>query len=213
MKKILTLICAGFISLHFTIAAYAADDVAKANYKAARENAVVTYNAARAQCDALSGKPKDICIAEAKADEKRSKANAEAQYKNTPEAKMKARIEIAEADYEVAKEKCNAQMGSAKSACVKQAKAAYANAKIDAKSRINQEGAGEYVEDTVITTKVKAALLAERGLKSPEIKVETFKGTVQLSGFVSSEENMEKAISVARGVQGVQSVKNDMRLK
>lgn len=76
-----------------------------------------------------------------------------------------------------------------------------------------QEGTGEYVDDTVITTKVKAAVLNEPSLKSAEINVETFKGVVQLSGFVSSQANVSKAIEVARSVPGVKSVKNDMRLK
>lgn len=75
------------------------------------------------------------------------------------------------------------------------------------------EGTGEYVDDAVITTKVKAAILDEPGLKSAEINVETFKGTVQLSGFVSSKSDIQKAAEVARGVKGVKAVKNDMRVK
>ncbi|HQM88183.1 MAG: BON domain-containing protein [Methylotenera sp.] len=74
-------------------------------------------------------------------------------------------------------------------------------------------GTGEYIDDTVITTKVKAAVLNEESLKSAEINVETFKGVVQLSGFVNSEADIAKAAEVARGVKGVTSVKNDMRLK
>ncbi len=76
-----------------------------------------------------------------------------------------------------------------------------------------QEGTGEYVDDTVITTKVKAAILNEPTLKSAEINVETFKGSVQLSGFVSSHADMNKAVEITRSVKGVQSVKNDMRQK
>lgn len=76
-----------------------------------------------------------------------------------------------------------------------------------------REGTGEYVDDTVITTKVKAAIFSEPSLKSAEINVETFKGTVQLSGFVNSREDINKAVDVARSVSGVKAVKNDMRLK
>lgn len=76
-----------------------------------------------------------------------------------------------------------------------------------------QEGTGEYVDDTVITGKVKALVLDEPTLKSAEINVETFKGRVQLSGFVSSRADMDKAVSIARSVKGVQSVANDMRMK
>ena len=80
-------------------------------------------------------------------------------------------------------------------------------------STAKQEGTGEYVDDTVITTKVKAAIFNEPTLKSAEINVETFKGVVQLSGFVSSQAAENKAVEVARTVGGVKSVKNDMRLK
>lgn len=76
-----------------------------------------------------------------------------------------------------------------------------------------QEGTGEYIDDSIITTKVKAAVLNEPSLKSAEINVETFKGTVQLSGFVNSQSDIQKAVEVARSVKGVSSVKNDMRVK
>jgi osmotically-inducible protein OsmY len=80
-------------------------------------------------------------------------------------------------------------------------------------STSKQEGTGEYVDDTVITSKVKAAVFNEPMLKSAEINVETFKGVVQLSGFVSSQAAANKATEVARTVSGVKSVKNDMRIK
>lgn len=80
-------------------------------------------------------------------------------------------------------------------------------------STSKQESAGAYVDDSIITTKVKTAIFNEPSLKVTEINVETFKGTVQLSGFVKSRADMSKAIEVARGVNGVTSVKNDMRLK
>jgi osmotically-inducible protein OsmY len=80
-------------------------------------------------------------------------------------------------------------------------------------STAKQEGSGEYVDDTVITGKVKAAIFNEPTLKSAEINVETFKGVVQLSGFVSSQVAVNKAVEITRTVAGVKSVKNDMRLK
>jgi osmotically-inducible protein OsmY len=76
-----------------------------------------------------------------------------------------------------------------------------------------QEGTGEYLDDSWITTRVKAAMFNEPELKSAEINVETFKGEVQLSGFVSSEKDITKALSLARDIKGVKSVKNDMRIK
>lgn len=80
-------------------------------------------------------------------------------------------------------------------------------------STSKKEGTGEYVDDTIITTKVKAAILKDPALKAREINVETFKGVVQLSGFVNSQADINKATEVARGIKGVTSVKNDIRLK
>lgn len=80
-------------------------------------------------------------------------------------------------------------------------------------STSKHEGTGEYIDDSVITTKVKAAVLNEPTLKSSEVNVETYKGVVQLSGFVNSEVDIAKAADVARSVKGVTSVKNDMHLK
>jgi osmotically-inducible protein OsmY len=75
------------------------------------------------------------------------------------------------------------------------------------------EGTGQYVDDSVITTKVKAAILGEPGLKVSEINVETYKGVVQLSGFVSSRADINGAVRVASAVGGVKSVTNDMQVK
>ena len=75
------------------------------------------------------------------------------------------------------------------------------------------ESTGQYVDDTAITASVKAAIFNEPGLKSAEINVETFKGRVQLSGFVTSRGESERAVVVAQGVNGVTSVSNDMRVK
>lgn len=77
----------------------------------------------------------------------------------------------------------------------------------------NKTGTGEYFDDAVITTKVKAAIFNEPTLNSLEINVETFKGIVQLSGFVSSQADIDTAIRVAREVGGVNSVRNDMQVK
>lgn len=72
---------------------------------------------------------------------------------------------------------------------------------------------GEYLDDTVITAKVKASLFNEPTLKSSEINVETYKGDVQLSGFVADPTDAAKAVEIARGIKGVTSVKNDVRVK
>lgn len=80
-------------------------------------------------------------------------------------------------------------------------------------STAKQSGPGEYFDNAVITTKVKAAIFNEPTLKSAEINVETFKGVDQLSSFVSSQTNINKAIDAARSVSDVKSVKDNMRIK
>jgi osmotically-inducible protein OsmY len=76
-----------------------------------------------------------------------------------------------------------------------------------------REGTGEYLDDSAITTKVKAAIFNEPSLKVFQINVETFKGEVQLSGFVDTAQSVKKAGEVARGVKGVVSVKNNLIVK
>ena len=80
-------------------------------------------------------------------------------------------------------------------------------------STAKQESTGEYVDDSVITTKVKSMLAADDFLKSFQIGVETYKGVVQLSGFVGSQKAVDKAVEIARSVKGVKSVKNDLIMK
>ena len=82
-----------------------------------------------------------------------------------------------------------------------------------AASAPKKESVSEYVDDATVTAKVKAAVLGEATLKSAEINVETYKGTVQLSGFVRSRADIDRAVQVARGVKGATSVKNDMIVK
>jgi osmotically-inducible protein OsmY len=80
-------------------------------------------------------------------------------------------------------------------------------------STSKQEGTGEYFDDSVITSKVKSAILNDPELKVMQINVETFKGVVQLSGFVDSKAMTARAVEVTRGVAGVKSVKDDMRVR
>ena len=77
----------------------------------------------------------------------------------------------------------------------------------------NREGTGEYIDDSMITGKVKAAFAADPSVKATEINVETFKGEVQLSGFVAQPSDAARAADIARGIKGVKSVKNDVRVK
>lgn len=166
-----------------------------------------------------------------KGKEKVARAELEASYKPSDKTRHAVGIAKAEADYAVAMEKCDDKAGNDKKLCVKEAKAAEANAKANAKPSMaptmagkaaeekaaapvaKGESAGEYVDDTVITSKVKAAVLGESSLKSAEINVETYKGVVQLTGFVRSRADIDKAVAVAKAVKGVTSVKNDMIVK
>ena len=80
-------------------------------------------------------------------------------------------------------------------------------------STSKQEGTGEYLDDSVITARVKSMLAADDFLKSFQIGVETYKSIVQLSGFVNSQKTIDKAAEITRGVKGVESVKNDLVVK
>ncbi len=80
-------------------------------------------------------------------------------------------------------------------------------------STATQESTGQYMDDTAITAKVKTAIFNDASLKSAEINVETFKGVVQLGGFVNSAADIQRAVQLVQGISGVRSVRNDMRLK
>jgi osmotically-inducible protein OsmY len=75
------------------------------------------------------------------------------------------------------------------------------------------ESPGEYIDDSVLTLRVKSAILGDDALKSSEINVESFKGVVQLSGFVNSQADINHAVVIVKALDGVTSVKNDMQLK
>jgi osmotically-inducible protein OsmY len=76
-----------------------------------------------------------------------------------------------------------------------------------------QESAGEYTGDAAITAKVKTAFVTDKTVRATDVNVETFRGTVQLSGFVDSRDQISRATEIARNVEGVKSVKNDLRVK
>jgi hypothetical protein len=113
-------LCAG--TLLFSATAGAAAD--RTAYDQAKASAKSTYESERKACDSLGGNAKDICVAEAKAKRTQTEAEAEAAWKNTPKAREHAVHEIAEANYKVAKERCDDKAGNAKDVCVKEAKAA-----------------------------------------------------------------------------------------
>ena len=98
----------------------------KAEYNAAKARADADYNASRLHCKDFSGNDRDVCMEKAKAALTKAKADAKANYEGTGEAKLEARGDIIEADYKVAKEKCDSLSGDAKNVCVAEAKAVYA---------------------------------------------------------------------------------------
>ena len=231
MNKLNITAIAAAIALAFSAGAMAAQGMSKDEYKAGKDKIAAEYKSAKAGCGSLSANAKDVCMAEAKGKEKVAKAELEARNKPSNTTRSAVGIAKAEADYAVAKEKCDDKAGNDKTVCVKEAKAAETRAKADAKaprktsdaskpakekstaSASKKASPGEYVDDAVITTKVKAAVLEEPSLKSAEINVETSKGRVQLSGFVRSRADINKAVEVAKSVKGVTSVKNDMIVK
>ena len=106
----------------------------RTSYDQAKAEAKSTYEADRKACDSMSGNAKDVCVAEAKAKRTKTEVDAEAAWKNTPKAREHAVHETAEADYKVAKERCDAKAGNDKDICVKEAKAAMVKAEADAKA-------------------------------------------------------------------------------
>ena len=86
-------------------------------------------------------------------------------------------------------------------------------ASVGCSSSPTRSSTGQYLDDTAITTKVKAKMVEDPAVSALNIKVETFKGTVQLSGFANNATEVNRAVEIARGVDGVHSVKNDIRLK
>jgi len=229
MNKPLIAATAAAAAFAFVTGASAA--MTKDEYKSAQGRIAAEYKQASANCASLSANAKDVCMAEAKGRRKVAKAELEATNKPGSKSSYSLSIAKAEAAYAVAREKCDDKGAKEKVACIKDAKAEEARAKADAKAEMKAANAGkpaketaaapastketavEYVEDSVITGKVKAAVLDEPTLKSAEINVETSKGRVQLSGFVRSRADINKAVEVAKRVRGVKSVKNDMILK
>jgi hypothetical protein len=124
---------AGASTAQMTSPMHASPPLSKDAYDAAVKNADLQYKSDRDACGSLSGNAKDICVAEAKGKDSVAKADAQAAYKNTPAARQSARIALADANYNVAKEKCDDLTGNPKDVCVKEAKAALVKAKANAK--------------------------------------------------------------------------------
>jgi hypothetical protein len=118
----------------FATASIAADRTSRDAYASEKDRINAEYKVNIERCSSLSGNAKDICKAEVKGRQKAAKADAYAAYKGTDKAATKALIAHADAEYSVAKEKCDDLAGNAKDVCRKEAKAAYVKAKVDAKA-------------------------------------------------------------------------------
>ena len=124
---------AGSTALALCFAMSAASATTKTEYDASKDRAKAEYQSASDRCKSLASNAKDVCDAEAKAARTKADATAEADYKNTPKARADAADTIADADYDVAKQRCDAKTGNDKDVCVKEAKAQQVKSKADAK--------------------------------------------------------------------------------
>lgn len=157
MNKLLIATLVATTTLGFSPASFATAET-KATYQAAKDHAKAEYKIAHAKCDSLSGNPKDVCVKEAKAVRDRSDAEAHATYKGTLNAHTSAVKKIANADYEVAKEKCDALEGNAKDVCVKEAKSEKVAAKADAKAEKTVINALVGAQDDKMNAEYKVAV-------------------------------------------------------
>ena len=125
-------VTAGIVAAALWLPGGAEADMTKAEFEAQKERVDATYDVARRKCDTYSGNAKDICMAEAKGRDRIARMELEERYKNSPKARYNVRMARAEAEYDVAKEKCDDRAGPKKELCLKEAKAAFARDKADA---------------------------------------------------------------------------------
>jgi osmotically-inducible protein OsmY len=216
---------AAAMALAFSAGALAAQGMSKDEYKAGKDKIAAEYKSARTACNAQTANAKDICMAEAKGKQKVARAELEASNKPGAKTRYDVSVAKAQADYAVAKEECDDKADKDRKACVQAAKVAQTRAKADAGASLRTAGVYEparkksaaskpkSVDDETITERVKEAVQDDPSLKSADINVETSKGKVQLSGFINTRAEINRAVKVAKGVKGVKSVKNDMILK
>jgi hypothetical protein len=159
MNKLNINVIALAFSLAFSAGAMA-ESMSKNDYEAGKDKIATEYKSAKANCASLSGNQKDICVAEAKGKEKIEKADLEASYKPTRKTHYQARVAKAEADYAVAKERCDDMAGNAKDVCVKEAKAAEIAAKADAKAQMKTSDANATANETSADARGKANIQA-----------------------------------------------------
>ena len=155
MNKFNMTAIAAAISIVFSTGVMA-QSMSKDTYKADEDRIAAEYTTAKTHCDSLSGNTKDICIAEAKGKEKVAKAELEARYEPTTKNHYKAQVAKAEADYAVANEKCDDQVGNDKDVCVKEAKAVETRIKADAEAKMKTSEANQTANEKSAEAGVKA---------------------------------------------------------
>jgi hypothetical protein len=131
---------------------------AKTAFNAARDMAAANYKSARARCDAVTGNPRDVCVAEAKAERVRVEEEAGAAYKNTLKAYTQARMRIADANYDRDKARCGAVTGNPRDVCIKQAKATLIAAQADATADRKMIEARSNAREDKLTAEYRVAL-------------------------------------------------------
>jgi hypothetical protein len=155
MNKLNIGILAVSISMMFS-AAVSAQSMSENDFKAGKEKIVAAYKSEKAECGALSGNPKDICVVTAKGKEMVAKADLEEAYKPDRKTHYQARVAKAEAEYAVAKEKCDDMTGNAKDVCRKEAKLKVVAAEADAKVQMKTSDANAVANDKSSTARNKA---------------------------------------------------------
>ena len=133
-----------------------AQNMSQEDHKASDKNIVSEYKSAKVNCGSFSGNAKDICVAEAKGKENVEKAELEASYRPSRQARYEVNVAKAEADYAVAKEKCDDSAGNVKNVCVKEAKAALIGAKADATAQLKSSTANATANEEVSAAHTKA---------------------------------------------------------
>ncbi|MDP2170041.1 MAG: hypothetical protein Q8J96_06430 [Rhodocyclaceae bacterium] len=164
MNKLNISIITMALSLAFSTGAIA-QNMSKDDYKAGKDRIAAEYKSAKAACDSLSGNPKDICVADAKGKEKVAKAELEAGYKPSNKATYEVSVAKAEADYAVAKERCDDLAGNAKDVCVKEAKAAETTAKANAKAQMKTAEANVTAKEKTTEARSDASKTATEARK------------------------------------------------
>lgn len=176
---------------HFTVVALAislafsanvmAQNMSKSDYKISKETISTEYTSAKASCASFSGNAKDICVLEAKGKEKIAKADLEANYQPTVKSHYNAKVARAEANYAVAKERCDDLAGNPKDVCIKEAKAAQVTAKADAKLKM------KITDENTKAMDITATAISKAETKKTEARTDATTATVDAQYKVALE--------------------------